>query len=80
VFEGIDVFALPGEPPRHPLLGLDNVILTPHCPGRSVESTLDSKLRGARNAALVLQGRLPTSVVNPEVRPGWPLRAVEQEA
>ena len=46
VFEGIDVFALPGTPADHPLLSLDNVILTPHCAGSSVESTLDSKLRG----------------------------------
>ena len=43
VFEGIDVFALDGGPPNHPLLALDNVILTPHCAGSSVESTRDSK-------------------------------------
>jgi D-3-phosphoglycerate dehydrogenase len=73
VFEGIDVFGLPGAAPRHALLEVDNVILTPHCAGSSVESTLDSKVRGARNAALVLQGRWPVSVVNPEVRPRWPL-------
>jgi D-3-phosphoglycerate dehydrogenase len=73
VFEGIDVFALPGEAPRHPLLELDNVILTPHCAGSSVESTFDSKVRGARNAALVLQGRWPASVVNPDVQPRFPL-------
>jgi D-3-phosphoglycerate dehydrogenase len=73
VFEGIDVFALPGNPPRHPLLELDNVILTPHCAGSSVESTLDSKVRGARNAAEVLLGRWPAHVVNPEVRPRVPL-------
>src|SRR5262249_38906478 len=74
VFEGIDVFGLPGAAPRHPLLEMDNVILTPHCAGSSVESTLDSKVRGARNAALVLQGRWPASVVNPEVQPRFPLR------
>ncbi len=73
VFEGIDVFALPGTPPRHPLLELDNVILTPHCAGSSVESTRESKLRGARNAADVLQGRWPAHVVNPEVQPRFPL-------
>ena len=73
VFEGIDVFALPGEPPRHPLMNLDNVILTPHCAGSSVESTLESKMRGARNAVAVLQGRWPGSVVDPDVRPRFPL-------
>jgi D-3-phosphoglycerate dehydrogenase / 2-oxoglutarate reductase len=73
VFEGIDVFAPPGPPPDHPLLELDNVLLTPHCAGSSVESTLDSKVRGAHNAAEVLRGRWPRHVVNPEVRPRVPL-------
>src|SRR5439155_26914921 len=73
VFEGIDVFALPGTPSSHPLLALDNVILTPHCAGSSVESTLDSKVRGARNAAAVLAGRWPKSVVNAGVEPRWTL-------
>lgn len=73
VFEGIDVFALPGTPADHPLLKLDNVILTPHCAGSSVESTRDSKVRGARNAAAVLAGRWPPHVVNPSVQPRWPL-------
>jgi D-3-phosphoglycerate dehydrogenase len=73
VFEGIDVFALPGTSANHPLLTLDNVILTPHCAGSSVESSLDSKLRGARNAAAVLAGKWPPSVVNPNVLPRFPL-------
>ncbi len=54
VFDGIDVFAPPGKPARHPLLELDNVLLTPHCAGSSVESTIDSKTRGAAHAADVL--------------------------
>jgi D-3-phosphoglycerate dehydrogenase / 2-oxoglutarate reductase len=73
VFEGIDVFALPGQLPAHPLLELDNFLLTPHCAGSSVESSRDSKVRGARNAAEVLLGRWPCYVVNPGVRPRVPL-------
>jgi D-3-phosphoglycerate dehydrogenase len=73
VFDGIDVFALPGDPPRHPLLELDNVLLTPHCAGSSVESAIDSKTRGARHAADVLSGRRPRHVVNPEVVPRYTL-------
>lgn len=73
VFEGIDVFVLPGTPAKHRLLELDNVILTPHCAGSSVESTRDSKVRGARNAAAVLAGHRPASIVNPDVMPRWRL-------
>lgn len=73
VFEGIDVFALPGRPPSHPLLDLDNVLLTPHCAGSSVESTRESKVRGAANAVDVLLGRRPRFVVNPQVAPRFPL-------
>lgn len=75
VFEGIDVFALPGTPAAHPLLNLDNVILTPHCAGSSVESSRESKVRGARNAADVLLGIRPQSIVNPDVVPRFPLQA-----
>jgi lactate dehydrogenase-like 2-hydroxyacid dehydrogenase len=67
VFDGINVFAQPGSPPKHPFFELDNVIMTPHCAGSSVESSADSKRRGARNAALVLSGQRPGNVVNPEV-------------
>ena len=73
VFETIDVFAPPGPPVAHPLLALDNVIATPHCAGSSVESTYESKLRGARHAADVLLGRWPPHVVNPDVVPRFPL-------
>lgn len=64
VFEGIDVFALPGTPASHPLLELDNVLLTPHTAGSSVESSRESKIRGARSAAEVLLGIQPQHVVN----------------
>lgn len=71
VFEGLNVFAEPGPPPDHPLFRLDNVLLTPHCAGSSVESSADSKTRGARNAALVLSGERPRHIVNPEVLLRW---------
>ena len=73
VFEGIDVFGLPGRPVSHPLLKLDNVILTPHCSGSSVEAATASTTRGARNAADVLLGKWPAHIVNPEVKPPFEL-------
>jgi D-3-phosphoglycerate dehydrogenase len=75
VFEGIDVFALGGGRPDHPLLQFDNVILTPHCAGSSIESTRDSKVRGVRNAVDVLQSRWPRHVVNADVQPRFPLHS-----
>jgi len=71
VFDGIDVFALPGAVSDHPLLKLENVICTPHCAGSSVESSRDSKVRGARHAAMVLRGDLPPHAVNRDVEPWW---------
>jgi D-3-phosphoglycerate dehydrogenase / 2-oxoglutarate reductase len=73
VFETLDVFAPPGLPRSHPLLELNNVLATPHCAGSSVESTHESKLRGAKHAADVLQGRWPPFVVNSEVTPRFRL-------
>lgn len=73
VFSGIDVFAKPGVPQHHPLLELDNVIATPHCAGSSVESTRESKVRGAGHAAQVLSGLWPDHIVNPQVNPRNPL-------
>ncbi len=73
VFENIDVFAPPGTPPKHPLMDLDNVIATPHCAGSSVESTRESKVRGALHAAQVLRGEWPAHLVNAGVSPRWML-------
>ena len=69
-----DVLPAQRSPVKHALLELDNLILTPHCAGSSVESTRESKVRGVRIAADLLLGHLPRHVVNPEVRPCWPLR------
>lgn len=74
VFEQIDVFSLSGTPPQHELLSLDNVIATPHSAGSSVESTLESKRRGAESAADVLLGRWPRHVVNQGVVPRFALQ------
>jgi len=80
VFASIDVFAPPGPPLQHPMLALDNVIATPHCAGSSVQSSYDSKVRGARHAAAVLAGQWPQHIVNPDVSPRRPLRAADASA
>jgi D-3-phosphoglycerate dehydrogenase len=70
---GLDVF----EPERlhadDPLLAEPRLIATPHVAFYSEESILELEVRAAENVAAVLTGRLPASVVNPEVLklPRW---------
>ncbi len=65
---GLDV--LEQEPPSssHPLLTMDNVILSPHVGFYSEESIRELKRRTAENVSSVLTGKWPPSVVNQEVR------------
>jgi D-3-phosphoglycerate dehydrogenase len=79
---GIDVYeSLPMFDPNpayvhHPIFDLDNVILTPHSAGTSVESLEQLKLAGAGEAIAVLGGRTPHNWVNPGVIPRVPMAVV----
>ena len=53
-----------------PLLGLDNVILTPHVAANSPEASVDVYRLICEIAAAVVQGKVPPFVVNPEVLSG----------
>lgn len=56
------------EPPAgSPLLGRDNVILTPHTAFYSEESLLELQTRAAEEVVRVLSGEPPRNPVNPEV-------------
>ena len=56
------------EPPRgSPLLGRDNVILTPHTSFYSEESLADLQTKAAEEVVRVLSGEAPRNPVNPEV-------------
>ena len=74
-FEFIDLFGEAEGPPDHPLLSLDNVILTPHVASYSVESRRDANRGGIENAVSVLNGHWPQpeNLVNGEVVPSFPL-------
>ena len=65
---GLDVFEEEPTPSINPLLKLDNVILTPHSAGTSSASLPASMTRMGEEAARVLKGTWPMSLVNPEVR------------
>ncbi len=71
---GIDVFEEEPTPPNNPLLKMDNVIVTPHLAGASVESSRAGMLRLGEETARILKGTWPLSLVNPEVRAKLPQR------
>ncbi|MEP7307379.1 MAG: C-terminal binding protein [Acidobacteriota bacterium] len=62
---GLDV--MPQEPPDNsPLLGRENVIITPHTSFYSEESLLELQRKAAEEVVAVLSGRPPRNPVNPE--------------
>jgi len=64
---GLDVLVDPDPPPDHPLLKLENVIVTPHVAFFSQEAVLELEERAAGEVARVLQGQMPDNLVNPAV-------------
>ena len=74
-FKEIEIFSGVEAPPQHPLLELDNVILTPHISGLSVQSMNEVSITGVANMATVLSGHWPhpDHIVNRGVVPWMPL-------
>ena len=64
---GLDVFDPEPLEAGHPLLRQPNLIATPHVAFYSEESLVELEVLAAENVAAVLDGRMPASVVNPEV-------------
>lgn len=64
---GLDVLDVEPILPNHPLLGLENVILTPHAAWYSEEAQAELQTRAALGIAAVLSGEMPESLVNREV-------------
>jgi D-3-phosphoglycerate dehydrogenase / 2-oxoglutarate reductase len=64
---GAALDVMPQEPPvDSPLLGRDNVILTPHTSFYSEESLVDLQVKAAEEVVRVLGGQAPRNPVNPE--------------
>lgn len=76
-FEGLDMFGPEAGPPAHPLLALENVILTPHVAAGSVQAMQAVARGGVENVVAVLRGYWPRPghIVNAGVTPRYPLRA-----
>lgn len=63
VIEGVPPLTSQGS-----LLGLENVVITPHAAWYSEESITELQTSAAQEVARVLRGEWPLSVVNPEVK------------
>ncbi len=63
----LDVFWTEPLPPDHPLLGMDNVTLTPHLAGAADDVVTRHSIMIADDVARLLAGRRPVHLANPEV-------------
>jgi phosphoglycerate dehydrogenase-like enzyme len=65
----LDVFEPEPPDPKNPLLGLDNVVLTPHAAGSDMQSRDDMANMAAQSIVALSQGRWPADqVVNQDVK------------
>jgi D-3-phosphoglycerate dehydrogenase / 2-oxoglutarate reductase len=63
----VDVLDQEPPDPGHPLLALDNVIVTPHVAFASAASDIDMRTFAVENVLQALRGERPKNLVNPEV-------------
>lgn len=64
---GLDVFATEPLAPGNPLLGMDQVVLTPHTASYADATFASLRCRVAKSALAVVRGGLPEFVANPKV-------------
>lgn len=68
---GLDVWDKEPPPPDHPLLGLDNVIASPHTAGLTPEARATMGRIAAEQMLACLDGKRPPRLVNPDVWPAY---------
>lgn len=69
---GLDVFESEPIAPDHPLLKMDNVVVTPHTAGGDTRSLLDMGIEAAHAVATLYRGQWPAGqVVNAELEPSF---------
>ena len=64
---GLDVMVDNVPSKDHPLLTLENIIITPHIAFFSQESTLELEQRAAKEVVRVYRGEMPDNLVNQKV-------------
>lgn len=71
---GIDVFLDEPPPLDHPLMAFDNVILTPHNAGATIESQDNVAIFSADQWIDIFDGKVPPRIVNKEAWPKYSQR------
>ncbi|MFN8221654.1 MAG: C-terminal binding protein [Gaiellales bacterium] len=64
---GLDVLRAEPPPADHPLLGLEQVVVTPHAAFYSDAAIEELQTKAARNVVTMLCGEVPATIVNREV-------------
>jgi D-3-phosphoglycerate dehydrogenase len=67
----LDAFETEPLPPDSPLRKLDNVILTPHQIGHTLEAEASLGPAAVENVVALLKGEVPPRLRNPQVLPLW---------
>jgi len=71
---GLDVWAKEPPPYDHPLLQFDNVAVSPHTAGVTVEARANNGRIAAEQLLDIFDGKRPPRLVNPEVWPAYAKR------
>lgn len=68
---GLDVWEDEPPPHDHPLMAFDNVLVSPHIAGSTIEARENMGRIAAEQALDILDGKKPPRLVNPEVWPAY---------
>jgi len=68
---GLDVWEDEPPPHDHPLMAFENVIVSPHTAGSTIESRENMARYAAEQVLEILDGRKPERLINPEVWPAY---------
>lgn len=71
---GLDVWSAEPPPLEHPLLTLDNVIVSPHTAGVTHEARRQISIIAAEQWLAIIAGEQPARLLNPEVWPRYAAR------
>jgi D-3-phosphoglycerate dehydrogenase len=68
---GLDVWDKEPPPHTHPLMAFDNVVISPHTAGVTIESRANIARIAAEQMLDILDGKRPERLLNPEVWPAY---------